>query len=99
MDNTADTLSHMEFLLSMAKKYIWWKTPEEALIYPQSILAQIMNIGVWDDLCLLVCLFSSEELTEVLKNAEVGQFNPRSWYFWSYRLIGHVPIMPQRVFE
>ena len=99
MENTIDTPSRVEFLSNMSKKYIWWKTPEEALVYPQSVLAQIMNIGVWDDLCLLVCEYSKEELIEVLKNAEIGQFNPRSWHFWCYKLIGYVSPMPQRVIE
>ena len=83
----------------MAKKYIWWKTEKEALRYRQRVLAQIMNIGAWDDLCVLVCLFSKEELAEVLKKAEVGQFNPRSWYFWNYKLIGYVLPMPERAVE
>ena len=99
MENTAEKLSYTEFLSKMAKKYIWWETPEEVMTRPQRILVQVMDIGVWDDLCALVDFFSSGELLEALLNAEAGQFRPRSWYFWCYRLIGHVPPMPQRKYK
>lgn len=89
--------------LRKASRYIWWKNTEEALLYPQRILAQVMNIGLWEDLCELVRLFSQQQLIEVLQHAEIGQFNERSWAFWHYRLcacpLHGVPRMPQRVLE
>jgi hypothetical protein len=86
------------FLLDMAERYIWWETPNEAILYPQRVLAQIMNIGAWDDLCKLNVLFSKRELVDVLERAEAGQFNTRSWHFWHCRLIeGEIPPMPKRV--
>jgi len=30
-------------------KYIWWKTPDEAVEFPERLLAQVMSIGDWDD--------------------------------------------------
>ena len=86
------------FLLDMAKRYVWWKTPQEAVLYPQRILAQVMNIGVWEDLCRLDRLFSNQELIDVLEQAEAGQFSAQSWHFWHCRLSdGEVPPMPERV--
>ena len=99
MGNTAEMISHTEFLTNMAKKYIWWETLEEAMTHPRRILVQVMDIGVWDDLCVLVDLFSSRELLEALLNSEAGQFRPRSWHFWCYRLIGRVPPMPERKYK
>lgn len=99
MENTAKKLSQTEFLTNMAVKYIWWETPEEAIAHPRRILVQVMEIGVWDDLCVLVSLFSNEDLLEALLNAEAGQFRPRSWHFWCYRLIGHVQPMPEREYK
>jgi hypothetical protein len=84
------------FLLVAARKYIWWKTPEESLLYPRMVLAQVMNIGVWDDLCRMIEFFAESELEDVLDHAEIGQFNGRSWSFWNYRLRGEVPPMPKR---
>jgi len=94
-----DTSLRNEFLSEMAKKYIWWETQEEALIFPQKILAQVMNLGTWDDSCTLVQLFSENELKNVIENAQAGQFRPRSWHFWCYRLIGSILPMPVRIFK
>ena len=89
-----------EYLLRAAQKYIWWKPPEDAIQYPQILLAQIMNIGVWDDLCELFRVVTKEELLNVLYNAGAGQFNARSWHFWHYQLmdcsLGEVPPLPTR---
>jgi hypothetical protein len=89
-----------EYLLRVAPRHIWWKTPEEALEYPQMLLASIMNMGLWEDLCELSRLFAEDDLRRVLKEAEAGQFNGRSWHFWHYRLLdcplGEVPGLPAR---
>ena len=85
------------FLVKAAQRYIWWETANNAMGYPQKIMAQVMNIGVWDDICKLVELFPQEALLNVLNTAEVGQFNEKSWYFWHNRFTDKVPPMPQRV--
>ena len=85
-----------EYLAKAASRYIWWKTVNEAMDNPQRVLAQVMNIGVWDDMCKLVEFFSENELLDVLDSAEVGQFNERSWHFWHNRLSGIAPPMPER---
>ena len=86
------------FLFDTAKRYIWWKPPEESLLCRRRVLAQVMNIGTWDDLCRLVEFFSEEELADVLRSAEPGEFAPRSWSFWHCRLSGDIPPMPGRAF-
>jgi hypothetical protein len=83
------------FLEKAAARYIWWESANEAC--PQKILAQVMNIGSWDDMCKLVELFSREELLNVLDTAHIGQFNERSWHFWYNRFSNKIPQMPKRV--
>ena len=85
-----------DFLMEVAGRYVWWQTPEEALVRPQRLLARIMNLGVWDDWVRLVELFPREALVDVLSRAEIGQFNVRSWSFWHCRLTDEVPPMPRR---
>ncbi|MGC8560759.1 MAG: hypothetical protein ACP5O1_08780 [Phycisphaerae bacterium] len=89
-----------ELLKRMASKYVWWKTPEEALAFPHRIIAQVMNIGDFDDVQELADIAGDEGLREVLKSAEPGEFNLRSWHYWHYRLglaeLGAVPPLPQR---
>lgn len=84
-------------------KYLWWKTPEEAIARPERLYAQVMDIGDYEDALRLVRLVGEGTLRGVLKHAEPGQFNPRSWAYWHYRLglirAGDtVPEMPRRIF-
>lgn len=89
-----------DLLKRFAHKYIWWKTPEEAITRPERIAAQVMNIGDYDDVQFLVHEAGEAYLSEVLIHAEAGQFNPRSWTYWHYRLglsdPGKVPALPER---
>lgn len=73
-------------LKKLARKYIWWKTPEEAIAVPQRAIAQVMNIGDFDDIQMLARLVGDEVLCAVLKYAEAGQFEEWSWTYWHYRL-------------
>lgn len=91
-----------ESLKSLAGKYIWWKRPEEAVVMPERVIAQVMNIGDYSDVQALASQVGDEVLRDVLTHAEAGQFNERSWAYWHYRLglssVGHVPAMPVRRF-
>jgi hypothetical protein len=91
-----------ELLKRMAWKYIWWKTPEAAMAFPHRIMAQVMNIGDFDDVRELTEAVGDDVLRQVLSSAEAGEFNLRSWCYWHYRLglaeLGTVPPLPQRRF-
>ena len=91
-----------ESLKPLASKYIWWKTPEEAVVMPERVIAQVMNIGDYSDVQALVSQVGDEVLRDVLTHAEAGQFNERSWAYWHYRLglsdVDHVPALPVRRF-
>ncbi len=92
-----------ELLMPYARKYIWWKTPEEAVVMPARVIAQVMNLGDFDDVQDLAEQVGNEVLREVLTHADPGQFNERSWTYWHYRLdlceLGQVPPLPVRVFS
>lgn len=93
---------NQESLKPLASKYIWWKTPEEAVSRPERVIAQVMNIGDYSDVQELVTQVGDEVLRIVLTNAEAGQFNERSWAYWHYRLglsnVDQVPALPVRRF-
>ena len=76
----------LALLMRWAARYIWWKSPEDALRYPDRIIAQVMNIGDYDDVQALVETFGDEALRDILRHAEAGVFNERSWAYWHYRL-------------
>lgn len=84
----------------LAGKYVWWKTPDEAARMPERVAAQVMNLGDYEDVQKLVKQTGDDYLRDVLRHAEIGQFNARSWAYWHYRLgmaePGQVPSMPKR---
>jgi hypothetical protein len=92
-----------EALKPFASKYIWWKTPEEAVAIPERVIAQVMNIGDYSDVQALVDQVGDEVLREVVRHAEAGQFSERSWTYWHYRLklagLEQVPPLPVRRFD
>lgn len=87
-------------LRRLAEKYIWWKTPDEAALMPERVAAEVMTLGDYADVQALVAALGDESLCEVLRHAEAGQFDERSWTYWHYRLDlaepGAVPSMPAR---
>ena len=90
-----------ESLKPLASKYIWWKTPEEAVAMPERVIAQVMNIGDYEDVLELIEQIGEDRLRHVLSHAEIGQFNERSWAYWHYRLglaqpEQAVPALPKR---
>jgi len=99
------TASHekWEFLHRLAAKYIWWKTPEEALRHPARVIAQVMDLGEFRDVAELSAAVGEDVLRQTLQQAQAGWFSPRSWHFWHYRLrlcgAGQVPPLPQRTFS
>ena len=90
----------IEILKRYAAKYIWWKTPEEAMQAPERIIAQVMDLGDYDDVQRLVEAMGEDHLRHVLLSAEPGVFSQKTWAYWHYRLgladAGDVPEMPQR---
>jgi len=91
-----------ELLKPLARKCIWWKTPEEAVLMPERVIAQVMDIGDYDDALALAMQVGNDVLREVLVHAEAGQFDARSWAYWHYRLglssVDCVPELPVRRF-
>jgi len=94
--------TNQELLKSLARKYIWWKTPEEAMRMPERVIAQVMNIGDYSDVQALASQVGNQALREALIHAQAGQFNERSWAYWHYRLglsnVDQVPPLPVRRF-
>lgn len=90
-------------LKPFARRYVWWQTPNEAVRMPERVIAQVMDIGDHADVEALASRIGDEALRAVLRQAQPGQFRPRSWTYWHYRLgmsaVGQVPPLPARHFE
>lgn len=61
------TVLQHDLLRDFATRYIWWKTADEALLYPQRVLAQVMNLGTYEDLGRLLTAFTVGELRHILE--------------------------------
>jgi hypothetical protein len=57
-----ETWKSSEQLACLAKRYIWWKPVAQAMENPEQIVAQVMNMGEWSDVCRLVDLVGDEGL-------------------------------------
>jgi len=91
-------------LLQGATHYIWWEKPTVAIRRPPRVIAQVMNIGDFDDVQRLLDVMGKDAFREALTQAEPGWFNERSWTYWCYRLGlaapgAKVPPMPRRSFD
>ena len=97
-------LSSNPQLRSLAGKYVWWKSPEEALRYPRHVIAQVLNLGTWTDVRTLETSVAPAFVRDVVEHAEPGWFSEHSWRYWHYRLrlaqpAERVPELPKRVSE
>ena len=79
--------AHRSALLDrLARAYVWWESPTGTGLSEDRLLAQAMNIGSYDDILLIEGTFGAERLASVMRSAQPGWFNPRSWEFWRGRL-------------
>jgi len=89
-------------LKRLAAKYIWWKSPEDAVELPERVVAQVMNLGDYNDMQILAETVGEDYLRQVIEQAEPGIFSEKSWAYWHYRLrlaeLEQVPPLPQRKF-
>lgn len=87
-------------LRRLASTYIGWQTPDEAMATPERIIAQVMDIGDYEDVQALAEHVGDDVLRDVLTHAEASWFSERSWHYWHYRLglaeLEQVPPMPSR---
>ena len=71
---------------ALARRYLWWLPPDEALAQPQRVIAQVMDLGTWADCAALEAHFGRALMRKTLRHAEPGWFRPRSWVYWHFRL-------------
>ena len=72
-------------MLELARKCVWWKSPSDAMQWPYRVIAQVMELGDFDDVQALAGSWRPIAARR-LRNAQAGQFRPRSWAYWHFRL-------------
>ena len=88
-----------EALRRLAAKYIWWKDADAALIHPQRVIAQVMDIGDYSDVQALDALIGDAGFRLAFSCAATGWLSDRSWAYWRLRLgltDQEAPVSPPR---
>lgn len=80
----------------IAKKYVWWKTPSDALSHRDHFLCQLMQLGTLDDVLFVRARLGDPAFREALNHAPSGVLDAKSWNFWNLVYFGAVPPMPER---
>ncbi len=89
---------------ALARKYVWWKSPEDALRDKRHFLASVMTYATMEDTLWMENNFPRKELIYVLQNPPIGVFSARAWHFWHYRLgladnEKDIPGLPRRAWQ
>lgn len=72
-------------LLGVARRVVWFKSPEDALADPRHFLAHVMTYGAVQDLKAIETVIGQDDYRQVLDNPPPGVFDPRSWAYWNLR--------------
>jgi hypothetical protein len=87
-------------LLPFVRKYLWWWDSERPIDDAHRVIAQVMDIGTFEDVQELRTLAGDDALREALIAAKPGEFSPRSWNYWHLMLevadLDDVPPLPSR---
>ena len=70
----------------LGRKYLWWRPVDGSPFSKGRVVAQIMNLGTYDDIRQLEAALGQAYLVDVMLHAEPGWFSDRSWEFWRGRL-------------
>jgi hypothetical protein len=86
-----------ELLRHLARRYVWWRSTDEALAQRTHLLCQVLQLGTADDVRALRGAVGDDALRAALQEAPPGVLDPRSWNYWHLVLFGHAgPPMPER---
>ncbi len=85
-------------LIRVARKVVWYDSPEDTLADLPAFLANLMVYGSPEDVTLVEQFVPAEEFCNVLKNAPAGVFPQDIWQRWHERFGMPVPPLPRRRF-
>jgi hypothetical protein len=78
--------SEAALLDELRRKYVWWADEKTGRPSVDRVVAQVMDIGTYDDILLLEEVLGRPRLAGVMRGAAAGWFSARSWDFWRGRL-------------
>jgi hypothetical protein len=75
----------VEGLEAVARRLVWWETPQAALQDRTRFIAQVMALGTDRDVETISALFGETIFDEVLDQPPAGLFTARRWNYWHVR--------------
>jgi hypothetical protein len=75
-----------ELASELERKFFWWEPVGSQPRSDARIVAQAMDLALFDDIRRLETILGSDRLAEIMLSAEPGWFSDRSWEFWRGRL-------------
>ena len=90
-------MTYPEDLKAVARKVVWFGSPEQALEITHYFLTYLMNYGSETDLAIARRYFSDADFEAALDNPAPGIFSGDAWVKWNTRY--HrvpVPSLPKR---
>jgi hypothetical protein len=85
-------------LIRVAKKVVWYDSPEETLADLNTFLTHVMVYGSPADVAVVERHVAPEEFRKVLEHAPAGVFTTDAWQRWHERFGMVVPPLPRRQF-
>jgi len=85
-------------LVQVAKKALWYDSPENALADPPTFLAQLMIYGSSKNVAIVEHYVPLEDFRKVLEDAPAGIFTLDAWRRWHERLRIPMTPLPRRRF-
>ncbi len=87
-------------LRALARRYVWWLSPKDALARPNFVATQGMELGDYEDVLKLEATLGRDALVQALRQADAGRLSERSWIYWHHRLgladNKRIPPLPRR---
>jgi hypothetical protein len=69
-------------LKALAKRYVWWQSPEDTLARRDHFLCQLMALATSEDMRVARDLLGDDAFRHALAHAPPGVVDARSWNFW-----------------
>jgi hypothetical protein len=86
MNTSAGTRLPAELASELERRFFWWEPVGSAPRTHARILAQAMNLALFDDIRRLEKTLGPECLAHTMLEAQPGWFDKRSWELWRGRL-------------
>jgi hypothetical protein len=85
-----------DVLRDLARRYVWWLSPEAALRSPSLVLCQVLQLGTAEDVRSARRVLGDDALRAALRAAPAGVIDARSWSYWHLVLFGGPAPPPPR---